>query len=65
MDDCLKVEESPKEILVDSCSTASTDVKGDGLTREEKEVGVNRGGTGLLTTCEILVDTSGGLLAGA
>ena len=61
-DNCLKDDESPKEILADSCSTAATEVERDGLMEEEEELDVSRCGTGLLTTCEILVDTSGGLL---
>lgn len=62
MDNWLIEDEILKETLVGSCSPAITDVEGDGLTGEEKVVDVSRGGAGLLTTCEILVDTSGGLL---
>lgn len=62
MDNWLIEEETPKEILMVGCFPAVTDVEGDGLTGEEKEVNVSRCEAGLLTTSEILVETSGGLL---
>lgn len=53
---------SPRKVLDDSCGPAIEDIEGEGLGGKSTERDDVCGEIGLLTSCEILVVTSAGLL---